>query len=57
MGGGDRHAEVGRAQEDRRRGGLGGEAVDRLELDDPLPIVFMIRQPPTAVPSDIALAA
>ena len=40
------HAEVRRAEDDRRRGRLGREAVDRVELDDLL--AHRLDDPPAA---------
>ena len=53
----DRHAEVRGREDDRRRRRLGREAVDGSSFTTRWPIVLMIRQPPAAVPSEIAVAA
>ena len=52
-----RDAEPGREEERHRAAGLARRTRHGLELGDPLPIVFTIRQPPNSVPSPIAAVA
>jgi len=56
VGGADRNPHRGRGEDDRRRRRLGAEAVDRLQFHEVGPTVLMMRHPPIAVPSAIAVA-